>query len=111
MLILLMCGAIYAQDKPDAKPTPKVAVIEVPEIDSLRWQNLRLAAQNQRAQEQAAALRAASLERQADEAWTAIKARLCKAKNVNPDDYDGQFTATGVTLVLKEPPAPKETKP
>jgi hypothetical protein len=85
------------------------ATIPIPEVDTLRWGNLRLDAQARQARSDALRLEAAALNDQAEKYILGKQQELCKAAGVDWEKYDIVATKDGgLELRLKKPPeAPK----
>jgi|SwirhirootsSR2_FD_contig_31_1899166_length_1051_multi_3_in_0_out_0_2 hypothetical protein len=94
----------------DSKTAVKTApaAIPIPEVDVLRWSNLRLDAQARQARSDSLRLEAATLNEQADKFLAAKKQEVCKAAGVDPELYDlSQKKDGGIELILKKPDVPK----
>ena len=105
-MIACLSSGVLADDKHKTPP----GSIAVPEVDSLRWTNLKLDEQSRRNKAEALISQAEQIKREADSMADDIKVRLCKESNVDPADYTLQITQAGV-LVLTRKPDPEKKEP
>jgi hypothetical protein len=108
----LAAGPLFFVSGADEKGAVKAAPVSsilIPEVDALRWSNLRLDAQARQARSDALRMEAAALSEQADKFILGRQQELCKAAGVDWAQYDLAATKEGgLELRLKKPEPPKQ---